>query len=97
VKIKLKKPTEIILFKTPSSEKISIEELKDKTILILVTKVEKSILQSNIDSPKLLREEDSIDVKLINNSQKSKEKFIKNAQNKSLKTNCEGFSKLLIM
>ncbi len=70
VNIKLKKPTEIILFKTPSNENKSIDELNKRIVLIFKTKVEKSILQSNTDSPRERMEDDSNEVKLIINSQK---------------------------
>lgn len=70
VNIRLKNPTETILFKTPSKEKISIEELNKRIELILRTRVEKSILQLKIVSPKERKEDDNNDVKLIINSQK---------------------------
>lgn len=70
VNIRLKNPIDIIVFKTPSKEKISIEELNNRIELIFKTKVEKSILQLNINSPKERNEEDNKDVKLIISSQK---------------------------
>lgn len=97
VNIRLKNPIDIIVFKTPSKEKISIEELNKRIELIFKTKVEKSILQLNIDSPKERNEEDNNDVKLIINSQKWKEKFIKKVQKRSLNKNWDGFSKLEII
>lgn len=96
-KVKLKNPIEIILFKIPSRENISMEELNNSIVLILSTKVEKLILISKISSPKERIDKDKIELKDINNLQRKKEKFIKSVQIINLKIKWEGFSKLLII
>ena len=70
VKIRLKNPTESILFIIPSNEKKSIEELNIRIRLILVTKDEKFISHLKVYSPISRIEEDIIAVKSISSSQK---------------------------